>query len=299
MKRFFKLLAVTVAGILVLVSCNKDGFKTTKGGLKYKFVETNDGAQQLKKGDVIVGICTLRLNDSILIKVDHPDRIMMVNDALFPGDITEGLLMMHIGDTAIFGIAADSLTARGMKMPPFYKKGTDMRLYYEIRLIDIITQEEMAEEQANFIANMEQIAEAEKEQLAQYVADKKLKAIPDEEGLYIVVNKKGNGPKVEINRQVAINYTGRLLNGKVFDTSVESVAKENGIFDPGRKYEPLPYRVGEKSLIKGWEKGVINQPAGSKLTLIMPSALGYGPIENGPIPANSPLIFDIEIVSVK
>ena len=52
-------------------------------------------------------------------------------------------------------------------------------------------------------------------------------------------------------------------------------------------------------LIRGWEKGIINQPAGSKLTLIIPSALGYGPQDLGIIPANSSLIFDIEIVSVK
>ena len=110
---------------------------------------------------------------------------------------------------------------------------------------------------------------------------------------------KGNGQKVEIGRQVAINYTGRLLNGKVFDTSLENVAKENEIYDSRRPYEPLSYRVGEQSLIRGWEKGIINQPAGSKLTLIIPSALGYGPQDLGIIPANSSLIFDIEIVSVK
>ena len=63
-------------------------------------------------------------------------------------------------------------------------------------------------------------------------------------------------------------------------------------------YTPLEYRVGDANLIQGWQKGVINQPAGTKLTLIMPSSLAYGPVDNGPIPANSSLIFDIEIVSV-
>lgn len=298
MKRLFKLFAAIVLGSVLLTACG-DGFKTTKSGLKYKFLETNKGAQQVQPQDVLVGTCVLKLGDSILGRVDTPDRILMANDPAFPGDLPEGLLMMHIGDKAIFQVEADSVASRGFRFPEFYKAGTGMKLIYEINLTDIITKEEMAQEQANYMENMQQAQAAEKEALAQYVADNKIKATPDEEGLYIIVNKKGNGQKVEIGRQIAINYTGRLLNGKVFDTSLETVAKENEIYDSRRPYEPLSYRVGEQSLIRGWEKGIINQPAGSKLTLIIPSALGYGPQDLGIIPANSSLIFDIEIVSVK
>lgn len=299
MKKSIRLFAALILGATILVSCG-DGFKTTKSGLRYKFIETNKGAQQVQKNDVLVGTCTVRLNDSILGRVDTPDRILMANESTFPGDLPEGLMMMHIGDEAIFEIEADSVVKYGAAFPPeLYKAGTGMKLVYEIKLTDIITREEMEQEQANFMENMQQAQAAEKEALAKYVADNNIKATPDDEGLYIIVNKKGNGQKVEIGRQVAINYTGRLLDGKVFDTSIESVAKENGVYDSRRPYEPLSYRVGEQSLIRGWEKGVINQPAGSKLTLIIPSSLGYGPQTIGSIPANSSLIFDIEIVSVK
>lgn len=299
MKKSIRLFAALILGATILVSCG-DGFKTTKSGLRYKFIETNKGAQQVQKNDVLVGTCTVRLNDSILGRVDTPDRILMANESTFPGDLPEGLMMMHIGDEAIFEIEADSVVKYGATFPPeLYKAGTGMKLVYEIKLTDIITREEMEQEQANFMENMQQAQAAEKEALAKYVADNNIKATPDDEGLYIIVKKKGNGQKVEIGRQVAINYTGRLLDGKVFDTSVESVAKENGVYDSRRPYEPLSYRVGEQSLIRGWEKGVINQPAGSKLTLIIPSSLGYGPQTIGSIPANSSLIFDIEIVSVK
>ena len=298
MKRLFKLFAAIILCSSILAACG-DGFKTTKSGLKYKFLETNKDAQQVQPNDVLVGTCVLKLNDSVLGRVDTPDRILMANESAFPGDLPEGLLMMHIGDKAIFQVEADSVAKYGFRFPPYYKAGTGMKLIYEINLTDIITKEEMAQEQANFMENMQQAQAAEKEALAKYVADNKIKATPDEEGLYIIVNKKGNGQKVEIGRQVAINYTGRLLNGKVFDTSLESVAKENEIYDSRRPYEPLSYRVGEQSLIRGWEKGIMNQPAGSKLTLIIPSALGYGPQDLGVIPANSSLIFDLEIVSVK
>ncbi len=298
MKTFFKFFAVAFISVVFLTSCSND-FKTTKNGLVYKFTETNKNAQQVQVGDVLVGTCTVRLDDSILASVETPDRILMVSESVFPGDLPEGLLMMHLGDKATFGIEADSLTERGVVLPEFYKEGTGMKLYYEINLTDIITKEEMEQEQANFIENMQKAQEAEKENLAQYVKDNNIQAVPDEEGLYIIVKKKGKGPKVEIGREVAINYTGRLLNGKVFDTSIESVARENNLNDGGRSYGPMRYKVGEMSLIRGWEKGVINQPEGSQLTLIIPSALGYGPQDLGVIPANSSLIFDIDIVSVK
>lgn len=298
MKKGLKLFAAIIMGATLLTSCG-DGFKTTKSGLRYKFLETNKEAQQVKENDVLVGTCIVRLNDSILGRQDTPTRILMANPSTFPGDLPEGLLMMHIGDKAIFEIEADSIVKYGARLPKFYKAGTGMKLVYEINLTDIITNEEMQQEEALFRENVQQAQAAEKEALAQYVADNKIKATPDDEGLYIIVNKKGNGQKVEIGRQVAINYTGRLLNGKVFDTSLEKVAKENNIYDSLRPYEPLSYRVGEQPLIRGWEKGIINQPAGSKLTLIIPSSLGYGPQEIGAIPANSSLVFDLEIVSVK
>ena len=291
-------MVIAVMAMMMMTACG-DGYKTTKGGLKYKFIENNKDAQQLQLGDIVVGTCTLRLGDSIIDKLETPDRILMVTEPSFPGHLSEGLMLMHLGDKAILGVSADSLAKRGLQLPPFYKEGTDMRLWYELQVTDIITKEEFEQEQANFMANRQQMLAEEKEALAKYVADNKINATPDEEGLYVVVTKKGKGQKVEIGRDVKINYTGRLLDGKVFDTSVESVAKENGLYNPNAPYQPLAYRVGEQRFIAGWEKGVINQTEGSKVTLIIPSDLGYGPNAVGSIPPNSALIFDIDIVSVK
>lgn len=267
----------------------------------YKFIEENKEAQQVQVGDVLVGVCTIRLDDSVLNTISSPDRLYPpVSQPLFPGDLNEGLLMMHIGDKAVFAVEADSLAKRGMRFPSFYKEGAGMKIYYEISLVDLVTKAEFDEEKSNYYENMQQLKAEEKAQLEQYVKDNKLKGTADEDGLYVIVNKKGNGPKVEIGRKVAINYTGKLLDGKIFDTSVETVAKDNGVYDARRKYGPYEYKVGEIALIRGWEEGVINQPAGSKLTLVIPSEMGYGPQGvPGSIPPNSPLVFEIEIVSVK
>ena len=122
MKKVVKLFAavLTVASISFFCSCSGDRMKTSESGMTYRFIELNEGAQQIKVGDLPIGMCTLRLND---------------------GDLYEGLLMMHIGDKAIFGVSADSLAKRGMRFPNFYKEGTGMILYYEFAITDIITKE--------------------------------------------------------------------------------------------------------------------------------------------------------------
>ncbi len=302
MKKVVKLFAavLTVASISFFCSCSGDRMKTSESGMTYRFIEMNEGAQQIKVGDLPIGMCTLRLNDSVIGKTDAPCRLYpAVTNPMFPGDINEGLLMMHIGDKAIFGVSADSLAKRGMRFPNFYKEGTGMILYYEFAITDIITKDEFDQEKSIYNENLKQQQEEEKEIVANYIKENKIKATPTDEGLYIIVNKKGKGPnKVEIGRNVAINYTGHLLDGKIFDSSSETIAKENNVYDASRKYGPIKYKVGETSFIPGWEQGVINQPAGSKLTLIIPSWLAYGSKGMGDIPPFSTLVFDIEIVSV-
>ena len=125
-------------------------------------------------------------------------------------------------------------------------------------------------------------------------------AKPNADGVYIIVKKKGTGAKVATGKEVSVNYTGRLLDGTMFDTSVEGDARSGEIYNKDRKYEPMTYVVGRDRLIPGWEQGVMGQPAGTVLQLVIPSAQAYGPRGAGNmIPPYSPLVFDIEIVSVK
>ena len=98
------------------------------------------------------------------------------------------------------------------------------------------------------------------------------------------------------NRINNLNYTGRLLDGTVFDSSDPDECTAAGL----QWHEPLNYIVGKMSLIPGWEQGVMDQPEGTSLRIVMPSALGYGPQGAGQqIPPYSPLVFDIDILSVK
>jgi FKBP-type peptidyl-prolyl cis-trans isomerase FklB len=97
---------------------------------------------------------------------------------------------------------------------------------------------------------------------------------------------------------VRVDYTGRLLNDQIFDTSIEQVAKDNGIFNNTRKYEPLKFRPGFNFAIVGFEFAISLMREGEKATVIFPSRLGYGSQPSGAVPANAPLIFEIDLLKV-
>ena len=302
MKQKLILATLLVAGVAMMAGCLGKNFKTTDKGLQYKFEKVVKSGQQVQDGDVLVGEMTVKLDTiELFSNVGNPDRIIQAKPT-FDGDVYEGLMMMHVGDKATFVVDADKLAKflQPNQLHPSYKPNAGMKIYYEIDLHDIVTKEEIMQEYDNFIEEMQQRQQNEPQVIADFIAQNNITVKPNADGLYIVVKKKGNGPKVAVGRDIAINYTGRLLDGSMFDSSVESDAREGGIYAPGREYSPLAYKVGSASLIKGWEDGIMGQTEGSILQIIMPSQLAYGPQGHGQqIPPYSPLVFDIEIVSVK
>ncbi|WP_296702270.1 FKBP-type peptidyl-prolyl cis-trans isomerase [Algoriphagus sp.] len=108
----------------------------------------------------------------------------------------------------------------------------------------------------------------------------------------------GSGIPVELGDTLRVDYTGKLLSNKVFDSSIESVARDNNIYSSGREYIPLRFRIGLGALIFGFEYGVAQMEQGDKATIFIPSGSGYGRNPNGEIPANSPLIFEMDLIEV-
>ena len=98
---------------------------------------------------------------------------------------------------------------------------------------------------------------------------------------------------------VLVNYTGRMLDGKVFDSSIEAEAKKAGLQQGDRKYEPIPVILGTSPVIQGWTEGLLLLNEGAKAKFIIPSGLGYGDQSAGDIPPYSTLVFDVELVKIK
>jgi FKBP-type peptidyl-prolyl cis-trans isomerase len=132
---------------------------------------------------------------------------------------------------------------------------------------------------------------------ANYLETNKVTAKPTATGLYYIEITKGKGPKPAKGSKVKVNYTGRLFDGSVFDTSDEAVAKQAGVYDERRTYEPIEFPLGQGQVIPGWDEGISLMSAGAKGQLLIPSAIGYGEQGAGPIPPYSPLVFDVELVS--
>ena len=103
-------------------------------------------------------------------------------------------------------------------------------------------------------------------------------------GLQYVVEKEGTGAQPDAEDEVTVHYTGRLLDGTVFDSSVN-------------RGEPATFPLNR--VIPGWTEGVQLMKEGAKYTFFIPSDLAYGPQGiPGAIPAHSTLIFDVELIKV-
>jgi FKBP-type peptidyl-prolyl cis-trans isomerase len=106
-------------------------------------------------------------------------------------------------------------------------------------------------------------------------------------GMRYVVEKPGHGPVVNPGDKVSVLYVGRLLNGKVFDKSL----------DPSR---PFTFRTDRFAVIPGWDEALERMNLGEKLLIILPGDLGYGVRGSPPIIGpDQTLVFEIELLKIE
>lgn len=106
-------------------------------------------------------------------------------------------------------------------------------------------------------------------------------------GLQYVDLVTGDGEEATDGSNVSVHYTGWLQsNGEKFDSSLD-------------RGTPFDFQIGANTVIQGWEEGVQGMRVGGKRQLIIPPELGYGSRDVGPIPANSVLIFEVELLDVQ
>jgi len=124
--------------------------------------------------------------------------------------------------------------------------------------------------------------EAEKKKLADHIEG----MTRTESGLFYKITEKGDGKKAKTGQTVSVHYTGMLLDGQVFDSSIE-------------RKQPLDFPVGVGRVIPGWDEGILLLNVGDKARFVIPADLAYGSAgAGGVIPPNATLIFDVELVAV-
>ena len=134
------------------------------------------------------------------------------------------------------------------------------------------------------LTTMEQLAH-DISVIDKYLSDNNIVAQTDPSGIRYVVTTEGSGPKPILSNTIVVHYTGRLLDGTVFDIT-------------DRNQVPRSFRLSQ--LIEGWQIAFPLIPEGSTFDLYIPSGLGYGKNGNSVVPPNSILVFeDVALIQVK
>ena len=243
-----------------LISCGQKnpfpGYTPTGTGLFYKEIVKGTG-NQLQQGDIITVRLAYYIHDSLLFTTNYlPEpAIDQVHESLFKGDIYEAFAMMHVGDSMSFMVNADSTFMRQFgapTLPSFITPGSFLR--WEVAIDDAMPEEAFIQKKQEEQALMEQQSNAE---FAAWLEANGVKAEPRESGLIYVCTKKGKGPKPGYKQTVKVHYTGKLLDGTVFDSSVE-------------RGEPIAFPLGVNQVIKGWDEGIALMSKGEKGVLYIP-----------------------------
>jgi len=287
MKNLTNLMIAFVALAVLGISCSKyPGFKKDKDGLYYKFHVKNKKEAQPQIGDFVDMTFTFRTIDSVFVS-DAPFSDMII-ESLFPGDFYAAIQKMHIGDSASFIMNGDTFFHYYIGQPfPFEKK----ELYFDMKLNNITLKEEYEQQQAERVRQyetmLEQAKDSEESLINDYVVKNGIKVKPTATGLYIVKSVNGKGKMIKVGSKIKVHYTGKLLDGTVFDSSVE-------------RGEPFSLTAGDGGVIPGWEEALLLLRGGDKATVLIPSKQAYGARGAGyVIPPYTPIVFDIEVVSVE
>lgn len=277
----FLILTVLVTG---LASCKggMSGYEKTAGGIEYKILKKG-GDKAIKVGD------NLKLNfenrtqkDSVIFssaKNGAPVEFQL-SEARNAADIMSIFPLLHEGDSVEVLVVVDSMYKKNL--PPFAKSGDKVK--FLLGISKVMNNEEMAAAKLE-ASKAQNVVDAKL--IDEYVAANKLDVKTTESGIRYIMEKEGTGDLPKEGDMVSVHYTGTLLDGTKFDSSLD-------------RGEPFPFALGKGQVIKGWDEGIMLFKKGGKGKLIIPSSLAYGSKAMGPtIKPNSVLVFDIELLDFK
>jgi peptidylprolyl isomerase len=262
--RYLLAISVLLAGCSVFKGSAKKGkMEKTASGLEYQITQKGKGGKQPKPGDMVTVHYTGKFtNDTVFdssVKRGEPIKFTLGVGQVIKG-WDEGIALLHVGDKATFRIPPE-LAYGSQQRGPIPANST---LIFDVELLDV---KEKITPKPFDVAGKDTVTTAS--------------------GLKYVKIAETKGEKPKTGQQVTVHYSGYLMDGKMFDSSVQ-------------RDQPFQFALGQGQVIRGWDEGIALLNKGEKARLIIPYDMAYGEAGYPPIiPPKSTLIFDVELIDFK
>ncbi|SCY03352.1 peptidylprolyl isomerase [Nonlabens sp. Hel1_33_55] len=278
---------------------------TGSGQVGYQFAqEIVDTLKHDEKGILSMANAGPNTNGSQFFIMDEPNANLDGGYNVF-GKVIEGLAVIDsISTVATNPRDNRPLDSVVMKSVKIIRKGKDAQKWDAVKTFkegqELAEQERLAAEK--LAEDRRAAAPAKRQAKAVEFADLKSKAskLPNSNVMIYTVSK-GTGAKPEEGTRVLLEYSGFLENGNLFDSSDIETAQEFDALNPNKEranmYRPIPVQYSNQAAaIPGFRDALLSMNYGDKIVAFIPSEFAYGEAGNGPIPPNSNLIFEMELM---
>jgi FKBP-type peptidyl-prolyl cis-trans isomerase FkpA len=292
--------------LLLCVACDKSE-KETPSGLKFKIVKAGDGVLPEPKQIVLFNYVFKDSKDSTwadTFKEEFPQAMQIADSMAIAteGGLIQMFRFLSKGDSATTSMPIKTFFSEVARAPIPYGIDTTLTLSFSFKIKDILSEEGFMAFQNEWLEkrNAEQLVK-DTNIIDSFLSEKGIVAEKTESGLRYIITKPGKGENGKSGQTAKVNYTGYLIDGTYFDSSIKAVAEEKGLYNPMREpYSPYDVTIDQTGVIKGWHEALKLMNKGAKATFYIPSTLAYGPQQRSEvIKANSILVFEMEVVDVK
>lgn len=282
---FFRLLCLL--SVFLLTFCIQksryEGYKESSSGIHYKIIEIGEETKRIKTGSVVsAGITCYNQSDSAIL---NKQIDLYVSQGT---SFTDCLTLLSKDDKALFMLPKDIILKR-FSNDDVSAILNDSIIKTEIHIINIYSLEQYKKENKEFECWAKDPALYEQYLLSEIISKNKFTANPSPSGLIKRTDKEGKGKKVEKGDTVAVHYSGRFADGRIFDSTIE-------------RNDAFSFIYGQEwQVIEGVEEAIGTMCEGERSTFLLPSSIGFGNTgsANGLVPPYATLIYEITLISVR
>mgnify|MGYP001333478196 FL=1 len=271
-----------------------DREKVLDNGVELKYFKNGSG-QEIEDGQIVmINLQYFDYDGNELLNKVGNDPVVLQKDSSWEssGIIYNVIDNLVKGDSVFFQLTTEQFfknAPQSVEVPDSVK---NKMISFYCGIQDVMSQNEFEDFQRIQYEKMQQEMEQQSndqlsidlELIDNYLKENNITAKSADSGLRYVITKMGSGENAAPGDNVTVHYTGMLLNGEKFDSSLD-------------RNQPFSFQLGQGMVIRGWDEGITYFNKGSEGTLYIPSTLGYGASgAGGVIPPNAVLIFEIQVL---